>query len=102
MSVTVQDVRHVAALARLGLTEETAAALTKDLNTILEHMDALAGVKTDGVSDDPGVGSAAMRLRDDTGPAAKLLAPLDSFAPEMREGLFIVPRLATHEDTESA
>lgn len=102
MSVTIQDVRHVAALARLGLTDATAQSLTKDLNTILEHMDALASVKTDGVADDPGVGSAAMRLRDDAGPAAQLLAPLDSFAPEMREGLFIVPRLATHEDTESA
>jgi aspartyl-tRNA(Asn)/glutamyl-tRNA(Gln) amidotransferase subunit C len=102
MSVTIQDVRHVAALARLGLTDETAAALTNDLNTILEHMDVLAKVKTDGVSDDPGVGSAAMRLRSDAVDPHPLSAKPDAFAPEMREGFFIVPRLATHEDTESA
>lgn len=102
MSVTIQDVRHVAALARLGLTDETAAALTKDLNSILEHMDALAKVTTDGVSDDPGVGAAAMRLRSDEIGAMPLAARLEAFAPEMREGLFLVPRLATHEDAESA
>ena len=102
MSVTIQDVRHVAALARLGLTDETAAALTKDLNTILEHMEVLAKVQTDGVSDDPGVGSEAMRLRTDAVDPHPLAVKPDAFAPEMREGLFIVPRLATHEDTESA
>ena len=100
--VTVKDVRHVAALARLGLTDEAAERLTKDLNSILEHMDALAKVKTAGVSDDPGVGSDAMRLRADDVGSMPLAARPDAFAPEMREGLFIVPRLATHEDTESA
>lgn len=100
--VTIKDVRHVAALARLGLTDETAAALTKDLNSILEHMDALAKVKTEGVSDDPGVGSEAMRLRGDEIAPMPLASRLDAFAPEMRDGLFLVPRLATHEDTESA
>ena len=102
MSVTIHDVKHVAALARLGLTDERAAELTKDLNAILEHMDALSKVKTDGVSDDPGVGSAAMRLREDTVAPLPLAGKPSAFAPEMREGLFIVPRLATHEDTESA
>ena len=102
MPVTIKDVRHVAGLARLGLTDETAERLTRDLNSILEHMDALAKVRTDGVSDDPGVGSGAMRLRPDEIGSAPLHATPDAFAPEMREGFFIVPRLATHEDTESA
>ena len=102
MMVTIKDVRHVAALARLGLTDERAAALTKDLNSILEHMDALAKVNTDGVSDDPGVGSEAMRLRPDDVGSVPLTGTPDAFAPELREGLFIVPRLATHEDAESA
>ena len=100
--VTIEDVRHVAALARLGLTEETAERLTRDLNTILEHMDVLSKVKTDGVSDDPGVASESMRLRGDEIASMPLASKLDALAPEMREDLFLVPRLATHEDTESA
>ena len=49
MSVTLDDVRHIAALARLGLTDERAQSLVAELNTILEHMDELAKVDTAGV-----------------------------------------------------
>lgn len=101
MSVSIDEVKHVAMLARLGLTEERAQSLTRDMNTILEHMGALAKVKTDGVEEFVSGDEAGMRLRRDEGPAAPLSAPPQSFAPEMREGLFIVPRLATHEDAES-
>jgi aspartyl-tRNA(Asn)/glutamyl-tRNA(Gln) amidotransferase subunit C len=102
MSVSIDEVKHVAMLARLGLTEERAQALTRDMNTILEHMGALEKVKTDGVREFVSGDEAGMRLRRDEGPAAPLSAQPQAFAPEMREGLFIVPRLATHEDTESA
>lgn len=101
MAVTLDDVRHVAALARLGLTDERARALVADLNTILDHMDALGRVDTAGVASVEGVGAAGMRLRPDAGPAIPLDAPPDAFAPEMRAGLLLVPRLATHEDPES-
>ena len=101
MAVTLDDVRHVAALARLGLPEERARALVNDLNTILEHMDALGRVKTTGVAEDAGAGVAGMRLRKDGGPPIALDAAPDAFAPEMRSGFFLVPRLSTHEDSES-
>jgi hypothetical protein len=29
-----------------------------------------------------------------------LARPRDAFAPEMREGFFLVPRLATHEESD--
>ena len=99
--VSIDDVRHVAMLARLGLTDERARELTKDLNTILEHMDALGRVKTTGVAEASAVGAAGMRLRMDQGPPIALDAAPDAFAPEMRSGFFLVPRLSTHEDSES-
>lgn len=97
-AVTVDDVRHVALLARLGLTEQQAQVLTRDLNTILEHMDVLARVNTKGVEAASGANAAGMRLRADHGPPIPLREPPDSFGPEMRDGFFIVPRLSTHED----
>jgi aspartyl-tRNA(Asn)/glutamyl-tRNA(Gln) amidotransferase subunit C len=36
-------------------------------------------------------------LRTDEGPPIPLALPKESFAPAMRDGFFIVPRLATHE-----
>ena len=101
MAVTVDDVRHVAALARLGLTDERTRALVTDLNTILEHIDALSRVNTTGVAETAAAGTAGMRVRDDEGPPIPLAMPPDSFAPEMREGFLLVPRLSTHEDAEA-
>ena len=95
--VTIADVRHVAALARLGLSDERAESLTRDLNTILEHMDALERVDTAGVEEATASGDRGMRLRPDRGPAIPLAEPPESFAPAMKDGLIQVPRLSTHE-----
>jgi len=97
-SVSVDDVRHVAMLARLGVTDERARELTRELNTILEHMSVLQQVKTERAGEAGAVGTAGMRLAPDEGPAAPLDRRPDTFAPEMRAGFFIVPRLSTHEE----
>jgi len=100
--VSVDDVRHVAMLARLGVTDARARELTRELNTILEHMSVLAKVNTSGVGEASGVGAEGMRLRPDDGPGIPLAEPPRSFAPEMRDGFFIVPRLATHESADES
>ena len=98
MSVTIDDVKHVARLARLGMTDDRAGHLVAELNRILDHMAVLEGVKTVGVEPASGVGAAGMPLRVDSGPPIPLARPPESFAPSMREGFFLVPRLASHED----
>lgn len=102
MAVTLDDVLHIAALARLGLTDERAASLVAELNTILEHMDVLSKVDTTGVEPIAGVGVAALPLRPDVGPQIPLARAREAFAPTMRDGFFLVPRLSTHEDAEAA
>lgn len=98
MAVTIDDVRHVAALARLGISDERARSLMAELNGILAHMAALQAVDTSGVEEVIGVGATGAPLREDAGGRSDALAvaPL-AFAPELRDGLFIVPRLSTHE-----
>ncbi len=102
MSVTLHDVRHVAALARLGLTDDHAQALVVELNTILGHMDVLSRVDTDGVDEVAGIGAAGLPLRPDVGPPAPLARQREAFAPRMEDGFFLVPRLSTHEDAEAS
>ena len=97
MAIGPDDVRHVAALARLSVPERQIPELVAQLNGILVHMDALALVQTRDVPATQGVGDAAMPLRMDIGPPIPMVAPLDAFAPAMRDGFFLVPRLATHE-----
>ena len=102
MAVTIDDVRHIASLARLGLSEQRAAAIVQELNTILTHVDELAKVDTAGVQEAIGVGAEGLPVRKDGGPPFPLARALDAFAPSVRDGFFIVPRLATHESTEEA
>ena len=102
MAVSLDDVRHVAALARLGLTDDRAQALVAELNTILEHMEVLSKVDTDGVEPVAGIGAAGTPLRPDAGPPMALDRDIGAFAPRAVDGFFLVPRLSTHEDPEEA
>lgn len=96
MAVTEQDVLHIAALARLGIPSERVGAIVGELNRILEHMAVLQEVDTKSVDPAVSVGAVAMPLRKDGGPQLPLARSRDRFAPSMRDGFFIVPRLATH------
>jgi aspartyl-tRNA(Asn)/glutamyl-tRNA(Gln) amidotransferase subunit C len=102
VAVTIDDVRHIATLARLGLTEDRAAALVAELNTILEHMDELAKVDTAGVAEAIGGGAEGLPVRKDAGPPIPLARSIDAVAPSVRDGFFLVPRLSTHESSEES
>lgn len=102
MAVTIDDVRHIASLARLGLTDARAASIVDELNTILAHMDELAKVDTAGVQEAIGVGAEGLPVRKDSGPPFPLARSLDAFAPSVRDGFLLVPRLSTHESPEES
>ena len=102
MAITIDDVHHIARLARLGVSGAQAETLVRELNTILAHMDVLSRVDTTGVQAVSGVGAAGLPLRADVGPQIPLDRAREDFAPRMQDGFFLVPRLATHDDaTES-
>jgi aspartyl-tRNA(Asn)/glutamyl-tRNA(Gln) amidotransferase subunit C len=99
VAVTRADVLHVAQLARLGVDPDRIASLVSELNGILEHMEVLGAVETGGRMGDGGRGTTATAMRSDVGGTSVPLATLrEEFAPLMRDGFFLVPRLATHED----
>jgi aspartyl-tRNA(Asn)/glutamyl-tRNA(Gln) amidotransferase subunit C len=98
VAVAREDVLHIAELARLGVDTARADELTKELSAILAHMEVLSQVDTESVPPTAGVGSGGTPLRPDVGVSPLMTGTLESFAPSMRDGFFIVPRLATHED----
>ena len=102
MAVTLDDVRHIAGLARLGLSEERARQLMGELNGILGHMDVLSRVSTPSASGEASEAGAGMPLRADAGPPDTLKRGPESIAPAMRDGFFIVPRLDTHEAADES
>jgi aspartyl-tRNA(Asn)/glutamyl-tRNA(Gln) amidotransferase subunit C len=101
MSVTPENVRHVAGLARLGIPEATLATYVQQLNGILEHVDVLQRVDTSGLAAATRGAVATehgMPLREDVVAPVPLTRERADFAPQMAGGFFLVPRLATHED----
>ena len=96
--VTEADVRHVAALARVALDEARIPALVAELDGILGHMAALRKADTRTTAPAAGVGAGGTPLRADEGPAYPLAHAREAFAPALRDGFFVVPRLATHVD----
>jgi aspartyl-tRNA(Asn)/glutamyl-tRNA(Gln) amidotransferase subunit C len=102
MAVTRDDVKHVAELARLALSDERAEQFTAQINTILQHMEVLSKVDTDRLEPIAGIGAQSAPLGEDVGPSVPLESPIETFAPQVRDGFFLVPRLSTHESVEES
>ncbi len=98
MAVSQDDVRHVAELARLAVDPEGLDHLVAELNGILAHMEVLSGVDTSDVENHIPKPLESTPLRSDSSGPLALEAPRESFAPSMRDGFFVVPRIASHED----
>lgn len=99
MSISLDEVRHIAALARLGISEEQARVAAVELSSILEHMEVLSKA---AAVDELANTEHGMMLRPDVGPPIPLARPPVDFAPAMHDGFFLVPRLETHEDPEES
>jgi aspartyl-tRNA(Asn)/glutamyl-tRNA(Gln) amidotransferase subunit C len=99
MAVTHDDVLHVADLARLAVGPERLEHLVAELNGILAHMDVLSQVDTTEVERTITAPGESTPLRSDSSGPLPMLNTIEAFAPETRDGFFLVPRLATHEDT---
>jgi len=65
MSVTSQQVRHIAKLARIGMDDAQIEALVPELNNILGWVEQLGTVDVTGVEPMTAVIPNALRLRDD-------------------------------------
>ena len=99
MAVTHDEVRHVAELARLAVDSDRIEHLAAELNGILAHMDELEKVNTTEIEKTIGKPDESTPLRSDSNGPLQLQSPKEEFAPSMRDGFFIVPRLSTHEDS---
>ncbi len=64
MTLTLEQVRHVAKLSELELSENELQSMTKDLSAILAHVDQLQNLATEGLPTDHHAGEV-LRLRPD-------------------------------------
>jgi aspartyl-tRNA(Asn)/glutamyl-tRNA(Gln) amidotransferase subunit C len=93
MSVTSQQVRHIAKLARIGMSDAEIEALVPEINNILGWVEQLGEVNTDGVEPLATVIDQKMRLRDDAVTAGNIRDEILANAPEAQHGFFAVPKV---------
>ena len=93
MSVSSQQVRHIAKLARIGMSDAEIEALVPELNNILGWVEQLGEVNTDGVEPLTAVIDQKLRLRDDVVTDGDIRDEVLANAPEAQHGFFAVPKV---------
>ena len=93
MSVNEAQVRHVAKLARLALGEAEIARMVPELNNILDWVEQLGEVDTDGVEPLTAVIDIPERLRDDVVNDGDIRDKILLNAPDAQHGFFAVPKV---------
>jgi aspartyl-tRNA(Asn)/glutamyl-tRNA(Gln) amidotransferase subunit C len=96
MKITDQEVRRVAELASLALTDEEAARMATDLDNILGHMDKLNELETTGVEPMAQVlfdAEETATLREDREKPSLTNAEALANAPVSGSGYYKVPKV---------
>ena len=93
MPVSNDQVRHIAKLARIAMSDEEIERLAPELNNILGWVEQLGDVNTDGVEPLTAVINQKLRLRDDVVTDGNIRDEILANAPEAQHGFFAVPKV---------
>ncbi|MEO5612217.1 MAG: Asp-tRNA(Asn)/Glu-tRNA(Gln) amidotransferase subunit GatC [Sphingomicrobium sp.] len=93
MSVDTEQVRHIAKLARIAMSDAEVAAMVPELNAIIGWVEQLAEVNTDGVEPLTAVIDQKLRLRDDVVTDGDIRDAVLVNAPGAEHGFFAVPKV---------
>ena len=91
--ITADDVRKVAQLARLDLPDDTIATYTGQLERILDYVDQLQAVDTEGVLPTTRAVEVVNATREDTVVDTDVRQDLLDQAPQREGDLFRVPKI---------
>jgi aspartyl-tRNA(Asn)/glutamyl-tRNA(Gln) amidotransferase subunit C len=93
MSLERADVEKIAHLARIAVEECQVAGVAKDLSNILDLVEQMSAVDTEGVTPMAHPLHMSQRLRPDTITEQDQRERFQSIAPLTEAGLYLVPRV---------
>jgi aspartyl-tRNA(Asn)/glutamyl-tRNA(Gln) amidotransferase subunit C len=93
MRVSLEDVDHIALLARLGLTDDERASMRSDLEGILGYIAKLERLATDSVEPTAHVAELATPLRADVATNREAPEAMVSNAPDRDRNFIRVPKI---------
>lgn len=93
MSLSPEEVRNIAHLARLSVSDDEVAANAGELSSILDLVDRMNAVDTTGVTPMAHPQHATQRLRPDAVTETNQRERYQRLAPAVERGLYLVPRV---------
>jgi aspartyl-tRNA(Asn)/glutamyl-tRNA(Gln) amidotransferase subunit C len=97
MSVSRDEVLHIAQLAELDVEDDQLPEIASQMSRILDYVAQLSAMPSNGTVKTFAPGPDAIRFRaDEVAPPPLAVGP-DQFAPAFKDGFFVVPKLAQFE-----
>ena len=93
MSVNTEQVRHIAKLARIAMSDADIESMVPELNAIIGWVEQLGEVDTEGVEPLTAVIDQPLRLREDRVTDGGIRDEVLANAPEAQHGFFAVPKV---------
>lgn len=93
MSLSLDDVRRIAYLARIAITEEEAQTVLQQLTGIFALIEKMQAVDTRGIEPMAHAQDVVLRLRPDEVTEADQRELFLSIAPRVEAGLYLVPKV---------
>ena len=93
MSLSPDDVRRIARLARIALQPAESAAATERLNGVLEMVEQIRRVDTTGIEPMAHAQDVVQPLREDSVTESDQRERYQAVAPAVEEGLYLVPKV---------
>jgi aspartyl-tRNA(Asn)/glutamyl-tRNA(Gln) amidotransferase subunit C len=93
MALSLDDVRRIAQLARIAITEQEVAEAHAKLGSIFGLIDALQAIDTSGVEPMAHAEDVRLPMREDRVTEADLHELHQRSAPAVEAGLYLVPKV---------
>jgi aspartyl-tRNA(Asn)/glutamyl-tRNA(Gln) amidotransferase subunit C len=93
MPLALEEIRRIADLARIGISDAEARAVQAQLNDIFGLIGQMQKVSTDGIEPMTHAQGAALRLREDVVTERDQREQFQAVAPQVEHGLYLVPKV---------
>jgi aspartyl-tRNA(Asn)/glutamyl-tRNA(Gln) amidotransferase subunit C len=93
MPLDIETVRNIAFLARIKVPEDELDALAGELSNIVDWVEQLSGVDTEGIEPMTSVVEMTLHERDDVVDDGGRRKDVLANAPEREDGFFAVPKV---------
>ncbi|MFH1661050.1 MAG: Asp-tRNA(Asn)/Glu-tRNA(Gln) amidotransferase subunit GatC [Pseudomonadota bacterium] len=93
MSLTLEQVKRIAHLARIEISDDEALTTQGHLNGIFQLIEEMQAVDTRGVEPMAHAQDVSQRLREDAVTEGDRRAAYQAVAPDTEAGLYLVPKV---------